>query len=276
MMHLSPLLASLLLMNPAAGQKLEIVSTALHQFDGGPAMPSPAEYRAGETVFFTCLIAGYKPNPKEAISLEYTISAVDEKDVPLVKSESKKIEAELAPEDKEWKPKVYFQFESPNTALCNPCRLKISVKDNVAGTTAAADVPFVIRSKDVEPSESLTVRNFRFLRSEEDGPPLPVAAYRPGDELWARFEITGFKYGPNNKVHVEYGLSVFRPSGAQLYREPAAATSEESSFYPKRFVNGILNLRLQGLSPGEYPIVLEVRDLVGDQKFEARFPFKVE
>ena len=269
-------LAPLLLVSIAAGQKLEIVSPALHQFDGGPAMPRPAEYKAGETVFFTCLIAGYKANAKDSISLEYTIEAVDQNGIPLAKPETKKVEAELAPEDKEWKPKVHLQFETPNTALCDACKLKMSVKDNVGETTAATEVPFAIRSKEVEASETLTVRNFRFLRGEEDGPALAVAAYRPGDELWARFEITGYKYGPNNRVHVEYGLAVFRPSGAQLYREPTAASSDDSSFYPKRFVNGILNLRLQGLAPGEYPIVLEVRDLIGNQKFEARFPFKVE
>src|ERR1044071_165644 len=100
----------------ARGQKLEIQSPAMHQFDGGPAMPQPPEYRGGETFFFTCLFSGYKANPKDAISLEYTIEPVDQEGVPLAKSESKKIEAELAPEEKDWKPKVHYQFETPNTA----------------------------------------------------------------------------------------------------------------------------------------------------------------
>lgn len=259
-----------------AAATLEITTPVLSQFEGGPPIPGKAEYLAGETVFFTCLLDGFKKNEKESIDLEWKAAVVDEKGVPLVKSESGKIDAELAPEDKVWKPKIRLQFETPNSALCESCVLKLEVKDLLSGVTASRSVPFAIRGRAVEPSPTLVVRNFRFLRSEDDANPLAAPVYRAGDELWARFEITGFPYGPGNRVHVEYGLSVFRPSGKLLYQEANAATHDEATFYPRRYVNGILNLRLQGLPPGEYPILLEVRDGIGNQKFELRQPFRVE
>ena len=265
-----------LLLVPAWGQKLEVVAGKLSQFEDGPALPGKADYAGGETLFFSCQFDGYTKTEKETISLAYELQAFDEEGVPLVKKESRKIETELAPEDKEWKPKVRFQFVTPNTAKCEDCVLRVKLQDKLAGTSVEKEFPFRIRSRAVEPSKTVVVRNFRYLRSEEDGQGLAVPAYRPGDELWARFEITGFSYGEGNQIQVEYGLKVFRPSGNLLYEEPKAAAFDESAFYPKRFVNGILNLRLQGLSPGEYPVVLEVRDLQSGQTFEGRFPFRVE
>ena len=95
-----------------------------------------------------------------------------------------------------------------------------------------------------------------------------TVAARPGD-----CELCG---GSENRIAVEYGLQVFRPSGKLLYEEPKAASAEETSFYPKRYVPGVLNLRLQGLPAGEYPITVKVKDLIGSQEFEAKFPFRVE
>jgi hypothetical protein len=261
---------------PARAQKLEIVSTVLSQFEDGPALPGKATYVGGETLFFSCQFSGYTKTEKDTISLAYEMEAFDENGVALAKKESKTIEAELAPEDKDWKPKVRYQFVTPDTALCENCVLRVQLRDKLASTEATKEIPFRIRSRAVEPSKTLTVRNFRYLRGEEDDRPLAVPAYRPGDDLWARFEITGFQYGEGNRIQVEYGLKVFRPSGKLLYEEPKAAVFDESSFYPKRYINGILNLRLQGLSPGEYPVVLEVRDLTGNQQFQERFPFRVE
>lgn len=269
------ILAALLTL-PASGQKLDIVATVLSQFEDGPAMPGQPTYLDGETLFFRCQFAGYTKTEKETISLEYDMEAVDEAGVPLTKKESKSIETELAPEDKDWKPKVRFQFLTPDTSSCDNCILRVTLRDRLAGTSVVKEVPFRIRGRAVEPSETLVVRNFRYLRSETDTQALSVPAYRPGDSLWARFEITGFKHTEGNLIQVEYGLKVFRPSGTLLYEEPQAAKYDQASFYPKRYVNGILNLQLQGLSAGEYPILLQVRDLVSGQTFEHRYPFRVE
>lgn len=239
-------------------------------------MPGLPEFLSGETVFLSTRFSGYQVGGKDNVELEWTVEAFDDAKVPLIKADKKKVEAELALEDKDWKPKVRAQFETPNTASCAKCTLKITVTDKLNGATVSSELPFSIRGKAVEPSESLVIRNFRFLRTEEDGPALQSPSYRSGDELWGRFDITGFRHGKDNRIQVEYGLSVFRPSGNLLYEEKKAASFDESSFYPKRYVEGILNLKLQGLSAGEYPLVLEVRDLEGNQKLELRQTFRVE
>jgi len=76
------------------------------------------------------------------------------------------------------------------------------------------------------------VRNFRFFRGEDDAQPLDKPIYHPGDGVWARFDITGFKYGPNNRVDVSYVTSVIAPSGKALWTQPEPAVEQSESFYP--------------------------------------------
>lgn len=259
-----------------AQPKLQIVQPAFHQFDGGPALRGGVEYRSTETLFFTAKISGFQKSPKATISLEWTLQTFDDKNVPLAPAETKPIQVELAEEDKDWQPLIRYQTELPQTATCSSCKLKLTVRDKLANAEVAVQAPFAILGIRVDPAESVTIRNFRFTRSESDSTPLAVPAYRPGDELWGRFEITGYQYGEKNRVQVEYGLSVFRPSGKLLYEEPKAATADEASFYPRRYLPGVLNLKLDKLPPGEYPIVIEVRDLAAGKKYEERVTFRVE
>lgn len=277
-MRRSSLFLALVWVAPIFAQpKLQIVQPALHQFDGGPPMPKPAAYQPTELLFFTCRLTGYRKSPKEAVSLEWEAQAFDDQGVALAPPKKEPIQAELADEDKDWQPVIRFSIELPQTAVCQNCKLKLQVKDVLADAKASADVPFMIQGRPVEASETLVIRNYRFQRAEEDLNPLTVPAYRPGDDVWGRFEITGFKYGEKNRIQVEYGLSVFRPSGKLLYQEPKAAAADETSFYPRRYLPGVLSLKLDSkMPPGEYPIVVEVRDLLGNQKFESRVIFRIE
>ena len=94
--------------------------------------------------------------------------------------------------------------------------------------------------------------------------------------MWARFEITGYKLAAKNRLHVEYGVSVLRPSGEVLYSEPNAASEKDESFYPKRYVLGILSLKLDpDIALGEYTIVVAARDQIGGQQYETRHPFLI-
>lgn len=240
-------------------------------------MPKPALYQTTELLFFTCRVTGYKKSPKEAVSLEWEAQAFDDKGIALAPPKKEQVQAELSDEDKDWQPVIRFSIEMPQTAVCQKCLLKVQLKDVLADSRTSVEVPFQIQGREVEPSEALVIRNFRFQRSEEDANPLAVPAYRPGDDVWGRFEITGFKHGEKNRIQVEYGLAVFRPSGKLLYQEPKAAAADESSFYPRRYLPGVLSLKLDSkMPPGEYPIVVEVRDLLAGQKFETRVMFRIE
>ena len=93
------------------------------------------------------------------------------------------------------------------------------------------------------------VRNFRFLRTEEDAEPLKIASYRPGDTVWARFDITGYKMGPGNQRDVAYTLTVTRADG-KLFLPPGEPTVDKRNVV---LSHGIRALRHQPESSAHYP-----------------------
>lgn len=269
-------LAGLAASTPA--QRLAVVNPALHQFEDGPPLPAPPEYLTGETVFLSFQVSGYQATEQDRVRLSYQIETRDGEGRLLAPPASGKVEAELAEEDKgKWMPKIRYSVLAPPLGGSADCRIRIRVRDEVGGTEAGGEVPFSMRGRAVESSDTLVIRNFRFLRGEEDGQPLAVAAYRPGEALWARFDITGFKLGEKNACHVEYGITVLRATGEALYTEPEAASEQDQSFYPKRYIPGILSLNLDAdIAHGEYAILVFVRDRIGSQQYETRQVFRIE
>ncbi len=262
---------------PQPAAKLAVEYIALHQFDGGPALPASYTFVPGETVFFTFAVEGFKPGESGEIKLSYVATPADEKKVPLVAPFTGKLEAELAPEDKQWHPKARHEFMLPSYLEPGTYRLTVTVKDELASSEATATIPFQVRGAKIETAASITARNFRFLRSEEDGEGLAVPVYRPTDAVWARFEITGYKLDEKNRFQIEYGLAVLSPSGKVLFSQPKAAAETEQPFYPRRWIPGVLSLTGRAdTKPGEYTLVVTVRDLIGKQTGESRHRFRVE
>src|SRR4029450_2523537 len=112
---------------------------------------------------------------------------------------------------------------------------------------------FEVRGHEIAPSDTLVIRNFHFYRAEEDQNPLTAVVYRPGDTVWARFDIIGYKFGAGNKVDTAYGIAVLNAAGKVLFSQNEAAIEQSSSFYPKRFIPGSMNLSLQtNIRPGDY------------------------
>ncbi|MEN6608235.1 MAG: hypothetical protein ABFD60_13400 [Bryobacteraceae bacterium] len=256
---------------------LRIVATAFHQMEDGPAVPADHKFVPGETVYFSCKVQGYKPTPEHKVQLGYKVDAMDSDRVLIEPTSSGIIDTEVGPEDKEWSPKVRRAFMIPPHALGGDYKLSVEVKDQVSGQTATAEAAFHVTGARFAPSDALTVRDFHFFRSEEDKNPLPSAAYRPGNTLWAKFDIVGFKTGEKNRVKVEYGIAILSPSGKQLFAQPQAAVEEDSPFYPKRHVPGALSLNIQpGTPPGDYTLVVLVRDELGSQNQEVRRKFRIE
>ncbi len=269
--------ACLLLVAAPPPKKLAVGYIATHQFDGGPALPAGYLFTPGETVFFTFSVEGFTASEEGQIKIRYEARATDPDNVLLAPPFAGTMEAELAPEDKNWLPKARHEFVLPSYLEPGTYRLSVTVKDELAGTEASSEIPLRVRGQKVAPAASITVRNFRFLRSEEDGPGLAPPVYRPADTVWARFEITGYKLGERNRFQVEYGVAVLSPSGKVLFSQPKAATEEEQPFYPRRWVGGILSLTGRpDTKPGEYTLVLTLRDLIGNQTSESRHTFRVE
>src|SRR5271154_914535 len=93
---------SALLCNAApAEKKLAVARLVFAQTEDGPALASTYQFLAGESVFFSCLVDGYSKSDKDEILLTYQIQATDARGILLQPAVSDKLEATLAPEDKD-------------------------------------------------------------------------------------------------------------------------------------------------------------------------------
>ena len=262
-------------------KKLAIVRPLLSQTEDGAPVSSGFEFVPGETIHFSCQIEGYKKmedkSEVEKLLVTYQVEARDSRGILLQPIQEGKEGGTVAAEDKKWMPKIMESIVIPPLAESGEYQILVKVKDEIGQATADSRTSFTVKGRDVTPSDTLVVRNFRFLRAEEDGKALQVAAYRPDDPVWARFEMTGYKLGDANQFDIEYGLRVLLADGSVAYSEPQAATGKERTFYPQRYQPGVLNLNLaKDQKPGEYTIVVTVRDNLGNQTYETREKFSVE
>src|SRR5580658_4306060 len=223
--------AALLSSAAPAEKKLAIARLAFAQSEDGPALASTYQFLAGESIFFSCLVEGYSKSEKDEIFLTYQIQAKDSRGILVQPDSNDKIEAALAPEDKDWRPKLRDTIVIPPLADTGEYQVLVSVRDERSRGTVEANATFQVRGREVAPSDTLVVRDFRFLRSEDDTKPLQFPAYRPGDSLWARFIMTGYKLGDKNQFDIEYGLTVLRADGTEAYSEPHAAAQKDQPFY---------------------------------------------
>jgi hypothetical protein len=260
----------------AAGP-LAIISPTIAQSDGGSPLPAGFTHVPGEVLFFSFQVEGYKASSADKIRLTYRLDAFDPNGVRILEPIADVIEASLAPEDKNWKPSVHHEIPIPPLADSGNYKIAVTVADEIGKGTASKEVTFEVRGRRVDPSDTLVIRNFSFFRGEQDTEPLQKPAYRPGDAIWARFDITGYKLGEGNAVDVSYGVTVIAPSGKVLYSQPEAAVEKSQSFYPKRYVPGAMSLETKkDTRPGEYEMVITAHDRLGNQTCEARRSFTVE
>jgi hypothetical protein len=261
----------------AAAPALQIVRPVLSQMDGGAPDPPGFEHTPGEVVFFSCRIAGYTKNENEKVQLRYSVQAFDPKGVPLDEVYKNEMTVEVSPQDKDWQPKIATSLALPPLAPAGDYKIAIKAEDVLAGTTAELSVPFKLRGHAVEPSESLIVRNFQFFRDEDATRPAEKPVYKPGDGVFAKFDIIGFGYGDHNKIDVSYVTSVIAPGGKVLWTQPEPAAEQSESFYPKHYVPATMGINLTPtIRPGEYTIAVAVKDTVGGRTYEAKFPFVIQ
>lgn len=278
------LISSLLFLKPvfAAENQLAIVDASVQASEDAPQVSADYRFLPGDYIYFTFQIAGFTVKSEERdevhkISLEYEIVPVDSNGVALAPAANGKVQTELSAEDKDWLPKRRVSFLVPSFVASGEYHVHVTVKDLFGKADASADFPFHIGGVQVEPSPALIIENFQFLRQEGDRQALKVAAYSPGDTVYARFDMVGYKLGPKNDYRLAYGVTVLRPNGKPFFKDPKAAELASDSFYPPPFVPGTINLTTTpDTSRGQYIIVLTVRDLVGNQTYEAKQAFSVE
>ncbi len=245
--------------------------------EDGPAASPETNFGPGETVYVSFQVDGYRVSPDQKVHLSYKIDAFDPKGAKIVESIDSSVDTGLSPEDKNWKPKVRQAILVPAIAPPGKYRIDIRVTDDLDRDTASQFILFSVSGREVSSSPTLAVANFGFYRSEEDAAPLKQAAYRPGEALWAKFDMIGYRFGEGNSVNVSYGVAVLSSSGNTLYSQPEAAVEKSFSFYPKPYIPGTMNLKLQpNTRTGEYTILLTVHDLISRQDYETKQSFRVE
>jgi hypothetical protein len=265
---------------PPPAKQLTIERLALHQFEDGPLLSATYEFVPGETVNFSCRITGYriiKNDEEQSVKLAWHMRMLDPSDVPIEKDQSGRIEDKLLPQDKDWVPKFLSSFVIPPFAPSGNYKVTVKISDEGAAAETTSEIKFQVRGHAVQPSDALLARNFLFLRAEDDRRGMTRAVYHPGETLWARFDITGYKFGEGNKFSVDYGLAVLRATGETLFEQPSAAADANESFYPQRYVPGMLSLTLdQNVPKGSFILKVTVHDKIGNTNWETKQPFEIE
>lgn len=264
-----------------AASKLTFERLALHQYEDGPLLAASHEFLPGETIWFSGRIAGFESQPagdNRNVKLSWQVRIADPGGVAVEPPKTGRLDESLRAQDKDWVPKFVVSFLLPSFIPGGNYHIPVTVKDELAGSEISGDLEFHVRAESFEPSASFVIRNFRFLRSENDAAALqPPVVYRPGATLWARFEMAGYKLAVNNKFSVNYGLAVLNAEGKELFAQPDAAAESKESFYPQLRVPGALSLHLDPNVPAAtYTLVVTVRDQIGQQLAEQRETFRVE
>jgi hypothetical protein len=158
----------------------------------------------------------------------------------------------------------------------------VTVHDDISKREASGEVKFRVRGEEAPPADALLgVRDFRFLAREDDRVALRPAVYKQGSPLFAKFEMIGYAFEGNNHFSVEYGLEILGPPNAEGVRktmfgqEKAAAESSEA-FYAQRWVPAGFGLNLDpDIAPGEYTLVIRLRDKVSGKTADVSQAFQV-
>jgi hypothetical protein len=275
------------MVNVIAGKQapntLAITNAGVESEEDGPFVPAEYRFLPGDYLHFVFQVTGFKierggeEKPKR-ISLRYRVQIIDENGSDLAPEEKGTVQDELAPEDKEWTPKRRAAFLLPSYISAGTYRVRVVVEDTVGAAHASADYPFLMGGHSIRPGSPFGLQNFRFLRAEEDETGLDIAAYRPGSTIWARFDIAGFKVGPENSVLVDYGITVLRPDGSVIFNQTTAAQQKLAGLsYSPQFVPGQLSFTTTpDLARGGYTLVVALHDRIGKENAEFRNNFQVE
>lgn len=261
----------------AAAGPLKVIHSGIRQIEDGPAVGDTVKFVPGETVYVSFDVQNYAVTKDRTLTIAWVVEAADPAGVPVVPPMTGKTQATLTDEDKDWIPRMRQAIVLPNPAPGGSYSVHIQATDQNSKESAASDVKFVVSGPEFHPSKALEVRDFGFYRSEEAARPLTSAVYHPGESMFAKFQIAGFKYGEKNAIEVTYGIAILGPAGNVLYTQDPAVEEKSASFYPKPYVDSTMSLSLNsGTKAAEYTLAITVRDKIGNQTVELRKPFRVE
>jgi hypothetical protein len=262
--------------SPAA-RTIRVVRAVLSQSEDGPAIGNGLSFLPGDIAFFSFQVENYKIGTTGKVQLTGHIEVSDSGGVHIVPRDEEVIGTSVSEEDKDWKPKLRMQIQIPSIAPPGNYSIQFDVTDQQTRQTASGELSFPVGGMGVEPAGALTIRNLGFYRTQEEEHALMTVAYRAGDILWVRFDVTGYKYGEQNSIDVAYDVAVLASDGKQLFAQEDAAVEKSQAFYPQPWVPGVFNLSLQStMRAGTYTLVITAHDAVGKQTAETKTEFRVE
>jgi hypothetical protein len=264
-----------------AAPKLKIDRLALHQFEDGALLDSDYLFLPGETAYFSCRLTDYVVDENDEqhrkVKLAWKMEVRDPSGVLIVEPAEGRIDTELLKEDTDWFPKFLKSFVVPSFAASGEYRIAVRVHDEVGDSDVAGELKFHVKGHAVQQSPTLAISNFMFLAGENDTAGLRDAAYHPGGMAWARMDVTGYKFGENNRFSIAFEMELDSADGKPVFTQPDAGGESNQSYYPQRYVPGGFTLNLgKDLAPGVYTLVITVRDQIGSQSLAWRAPFRVQ
>ncbi len=280
----SAVLVAWLLASTAAGQATKVAKATFRvgepivsQFEDGAALAATQRIVPGETVFFRFSAGDYKTGDGGKIVLTGHGEVFDSRGTPIIPKDEVGVATSLRDEDKEYRPRFHFQFQIPSLAPPGAYKIKYRATDDQTKAAASGETTFQVDGKDIPASAQLVVRNFAFYRTADDETPARSVAYRAGDMVWVKFDITGYKHGEQHAMDVAYDVTVSGPDGKQLFHQENAAVERNQAFYPQPWVPGSFSITLQpNMRAGEYTITITAHDGVGKQTASSKGVFSVQ
>ncbi len=261
----------------AAVPQVQTAGPAVSQFEDGPPLAGGQKLIVGESAFFRFGAVNFKTADDGKVQVTGHIQVFDPRGTPIMPVDEVPIATSLRQEDKDWRPIFRSQFQLPGIAPPGTYKVRYDVIDLQTNQKASAEASFEVDGPNVPESPKLVIRDITFHRSADDETPLGVAAYRPGDMVWVRFNVTGYTYGEQNAIDVAYDVAVLAADGKQLFSQVDAAVEKSQAFYPQPWIPGAFSLTLQpDMAKASYTIAVTARDAFGKQTTTEKADFKVE
>jgi hypothetical protein len=254
-----------------------VTEPVVSQFEDGAAISPSQKVVPGETVFFRYSAVEFKAGENGRVQITGHMQAFDSRGTAIIPRDEVAVATSLREEDKDWKPRLRFQFQIPSLAPPGAYKIRFEATDDQTKATAAGETTFQVDGHDVPPSSQLVVRNLAFYRTADDEKPAPTAAYRSGDMVWVKFDVTGYKHGEQHAMDVSYDVAVTAPDGKPLFSQENAAVERNQAFYPQPWVPGAFSLTLQSnMRQGEYTVLITAHDGIGKQTATAKGVFQIQ
>jgi hypothetical protein len=259
----------------AAPASLKVGNAVSAQYEDGPPLGS-LRLVPGEVVYFSFTAENFRKSATGRVQLTGHVQVFDPKGTAIAPQEEIPLITDLSEEDKNWKPKMRAAFSIPPIAPPGLYNVKFDATDEQSHQAAAGEASFGVEAKFVAPSGILAVRELNFYRNQDDTTALITPSYRPGDMVWVKFYITGFKYGEQNSIDSSYDVELYGPDGTSIMKKEDAAMEKSMAYYPQPYIPAIFNLTLKPtMSQNVYTVVITAHDAVGNQTASAKSKFQV-